>query len=110
MNPVTDKTWPKQRPKLSTQFDIDCLKVARAFLALQVRELQALQQQKAGSLSQRAMSAMALSLRKMQEVGRMALGETTDRQKIDVSVIEGKFVVAKQLEMFINEPSPPDCP
>lgn len=84
MKPVTDKTWPKQRPKLSTQFDIDCLKVARAFLALQARELQAMNQQKAGSLSQRAMSAMALSIRKMQEVGRMALGETTDRQQLDL--------------------------
>lgn len=84
MKPATNKNWPKQRPKLSTQWDIDCLKVARAFLALQARELQSLNQQKAGSLSQRALSAMALSIRKMQEVGRMALGETTDRQQLDL--------------------------
>lgn len=84
MKPTTPRNWPDQRPKLSTQWDIDCLKVARAFLALQARELQALQQQKAGSLSQRALSAMALSIRKMQEVGRMALGETTDRQQLDL--------------------------
>jgi hypothetical protein len=84
VKPTTPRNWPDQRPKLSTQWDIDCLKVARAFLALQVRELTALQQQKAGSLSQRGMSAMALSIRKMQEVGRMALGETTDRQQLDL--------------------------
>lgn len=83
MKPTTPRNWPDQRPKLSTQWDIDCLKVARAFLALQAREMTALQQQKAGSLSQRAMSAMAVSIRKMQEVGRMALGETTDRQQLD---------------------------
>lgn len=84
MKPTTLRNWPDQRPKLSTQWDIDCLKVARGFLALQARELTALQQQKAGSLSQRSMSAMAVSIRKMQEVGRMALGETTDRQQLDL--------------------------
>lgn len=93
MKPLTDKTWPKQRPKLSTQFDIDCLKVARAFLVLQARELQELNRQKAGSLSQRAMSAMALSIRKMQEVGRMALGETTDRQQLDLDFGPQEIVI-----------------
>lgn len=93
MKPLTDKTWPKQRPKLSTQFDIDCLKVARAFLVLQERELQELNRQKAGSLSQRAMSAMALSIRKMQEVGRMALGETTDRQQLDLDFGPQEIVI-----------------
>lgn len=93
MKSVTDKNWPKQRPKLSTQFDIDCLKVARAFLELQARELQELNRQKAGSLSQRAMSAMALSIRKMQEVGRMALGETTDRQQLDLDFGPQEIVI-----------------
>jgi len=83
MKPTTARNWPNQRPKLSTQWDIDCLNVARAFLALQVRELQAMQQQKAGSLSQRDLNHLALSVRKIQEVGRMALGETTDRQQLD---------------------------
>jgi hypothetical protein len=82
--PISTGTWPKYRPKISIEFDIDCLMVARGFLALQARELTALQQQKAGSLSQRGMSAMAISIRKMQEVGRMALGETTDRQQLDL--------------------------
>lgn len=84
MKPVTDKTWPKQRPKLSTQFDIDCHKIARALLAVQARELAAMQQQKAGTLSQRALLQMAQAVRKIQEVGRMALGETTDRQQLDL--------------------------
>lgn len=84
MKPVTDKTWPKQRPKLSTQFDIDCHKIARALLAVQARELAAMQQQKAGTLSQRALMQMAQAVRKIQEVGRMALGETTDRKQLDL--------------------------
>lgn len=84
MKPVTDKTWPKQRPKLSTQFDIDCHKIARALLAVQARELAAMQQQKAGTLSQRTLLQMAQAVRKIQEVGRMALGETTDRQQLDL--------------------------
>lgn len=84
MKPTTARTWPDQRPKLSAQFDIDCHKIARALLAVQARELNALQQQKAGSLSQRAMLQLAQSIRKIQEVGRMALGETTDRQQLDL--------------------------
>ena len=103
MKPTTARNWPNQRPKLSTQWDIDCLKVARAFLALQVREMQAMQQQKAGSLSQRDLSHLALSVRKMQEVGRMALGETTDRKQLDLdfdppdirlTIVDGKIQAA----------------
>jgi hypothetical protein len=55
-----------------------------ALLALQSRELMAIQQQKAGSLNQRSLLQMAQSIRKIQEVGRMALGETTDRQQLDL--------------------------
>ena len=84
MKPATPKTWPSQRPKLSSQFDIDCHKIARALLTVQARELNALQQQKAGTLNQRAMLQLAQSIRKIQEVGRMALGETTDRQQLDL--------------------------
>lgn len=84
MKPTTDRNWPKQRPKLSTQFDIDCHKIARALLAVQARELSALQQQKAGTLNQRALLQMAQAVRKIQEVGRMALGETTDRQQLNL--------------------------
>jgi hypothetical protein len=84
MKPITARNWPKQRPKLSVQFDMNCHKVAGALLALQSRELMAMQQQKAGSLNQRSMLQMAQSIRKIQEVGRMALGETTDRQQLDL--------------------------
>ena len=84
MKPTTAKNWPKQRPQLSAQFDIECHKIARALLAVQARELAAMQQQKAGTLSQRALLQMAQAVRKIQEVGRMALGETTDRQQLDL--------------------------
>ena len=86
MKPTTARNWPKQRPKLSAQFDLDSYKVARAFMALQSRELVIMQQQKAGSINQRDLNQMAQSLRKIQEMGRMALGETTDRQQLELNL------------------------
>lgn len=35
-------------------------------------------------VDQKELNQMALSIRKMQEVGRMALGETTDRRQLDL--------------------------
>lgn len=86
MKPVTVKTWAARRATLSTGFDIECHRIAQALLALQSRELAALQREPPGRISQRDLNQMAQAIRKVQEVGRMALGETTDRKQLELNL------------------------
>jgi hypothetical protein len=88
MTPLTERNWPKRRAALSAQFDLNSYKVACALLALQSRELVAMQRDPAGSIKPGALLQMALSARKAQEIGRMALGETTDRKQLDLDLGE----------------------
>lgn len=96
--------WKMRREKLSAAFDAECHALAKEFIAFQSQQLRdAIRRYKdsiaviaAGEktdpaqpqpflvVDQKELNQMALSIRKMQEVGRMALGETTDRQQLDL--------------------------
>lgn len=83
-----------QKARDSEEFDCACLAFAREFVELQTRVMRqiareyqtATASEKPFRLDQKAMNQMALSVRKMQEVGRMALGETTDRKQLDLGL------------------------
>lgn len=94
--------WKMRREKLSAAFDAECHALAKEFIAFQKSQIKdAIARYKSRIESQRLddcggqpqpflvvdqkeLNQMALSIRKMQEVGRMALGETTDRQQLDL--------------------------
>lgn len=96
--------WKMRREKLSAAFDAECHALAKEFIAFQSQQLRdAIRRYNvniaaiaAGKwpdteivnrfliVDQKELSQMALSIRKMQEVGRMALGETTDRRQLDL--------------------------
>lgn len=96
--------WKMRREKLSAAFDAECHALAKEFIAFQSQQLRdAIRRYNvniaaiaAGKwpdteivnrfliVDQKELNQMALSIRKMQEVGRMALGETTDRQQLDL--------------------------
>lgn len=96
------ESWRDKSADLSTAFDKSCHALAKEFIAFQTGQLRdAVWRYKAAILKQReadgagmaqpfliidqkALNQMALSIRKMQEVGRMALGETTDRKQLDL--------------------------
>lgn len=80
VTPISASSWKHHRDKIATRFDLECHEVARDFIALQARELRVMMDQAAGEVSQLAMNQMAQSIRKMQDVGRKAMGETADRQ------------------------------
>lgn len=95
-------TWKIRREKLSAAFDAECHALAKEFIAFQKGQLKdaiaryksriesqrlddsSAQPQPFLVVDQKELNQMALSIRKMQEVGRMALGETTDRQQLDL--------------------------
>lgn len=99
---MSDKKWQVRRAALSAQFDAACHTVAKNFIAFQTEQLrdaiarykEKIKAQAEGDESgepqpflivdQKELNQMALSIRKMQEVGRMALGETTDRKQLDL--------------------------
>ena len=96
--------WKMRREKLSAAFDAECHALAKEFIAFQSQQLRdAIRRYNvniaaiaAGKwpdteivnrfliVDQKELSQMSLSIRKMQEVGRMALGETTDRRQLDL--------------------------
>lgn len=90
--------WREKRAEFSEQFDADCYELARALIAVQLRELREFEQKPAGSLSQTALNKMALAARKSQELGRWALGETTDRKQLELN-----FGDMPVIEMVIRE-------
>lgn len=90
--------WQEKRADFSEQFDANCYELARELIAIQRRELQELQKKPAGSLSVTAINKMALAARKSQELGRMALGETTDRKQLELN-----FGDMPIIEMVIRE-------
>lgn len=99
---MSDKKWQVRRAALSAQFDAACHTVAKNFIAFQTEQLrdaiarykEKIKAQAEGdesgepqpflTVDQKELNQMALSIRKMQEVGRMALGETTDRKQLDL--------------------------
>jgi hypothetical protein len=99
-SPLTERNWPKRRAALSALFDMQSYKVACALLALQSRELVAMQREPAGSISPKELQALAMAARKAQEVGRVALGEVveTSQMTLDLRVI------------YDDKPAPEDHP
>lgn len=95
--------WQQRRSELSRAFDKDCHALAKEFITFQRGQLrdamrrykEALKRQTEADeqggpqlflvTDQKALNQMALSIRKMQEVGRMALGETADRKQLELS-------------------------
>lgn len=100
--PRRPSAWLDKRAELSAAFDRDCHALAKEFVAFQGRQLRdainryktAITKQREADeagmsqlfliVDQKELNQMALSIRKMQEVGRMALGETTDRKQLDL--------------------------
>lgn len=94
--------WKMRREKLSAAFDAECHALAKEFIAFQKGQIKdaiaryksriesqrlddsSAQPQPFLVVDQKELNQMALSIRKMQEVGRMALGETTDRKQLDL--------------------------
>lgn len=85
---LTEKTWNKQKAKLSVQFDLDCYKIARAFLAIQSRAILNMQNGEF-DLTQKEMNQMILSMKKAQEMCKCAFGEVIEatQMKLDLRVV-----------------------
>ena len=93
-----DKSWREKRTELSEQFDEDCFELSRELIALELREVQALKEREPGLVGFNTLKEIALAARKTQEMGRMALGETTDRKQLDLDF--GQMPV---IEMVIRD-------
>lgn len=83
MAEITERTWEKKKAKLATQFDIQCHRTAVAMLALQQRELVALQKIQAGKVDQLEMSRITKAIKDIQHIGRLAIGEITESKQYE---------------------------
>lgn len=83
MAEITERTWEKKKAKLATQFDIQCYRTAVAMLALQQRELVALQKIQAGKVDQLEMIRITKAIKDIQHVGRLAIGEITESKQYE---------------------------
>lgn len=90
--------WREKRTALSEQFDEECYRLARHLVALELREVLALKKRDAGMIGAQTLKEIALAARKTQELGRMALGETTDRKQLDLDFGEMPII-----EMVIRD-------
>jgi len=83
------KAWAEQRDEFSREFDGDCFQVARALLAVCARKIA---NNEADQMEAKELNQLSLAIRKTQEIGRMAMGETTDRKQLDLD-FGGEFIV-----------------
>ena len=80
---VTECTWEKEKGKLATKFDLQCHRTACAILALQQRELMAMQRKEAGKVDQLELNRLTKTLKDAQSIGRLAIGETTESKQLE---------------------------
>lgn len=87
MAAVGKKKWREQRDALSELLDMEFFAITREFLSIQrgvIRRIQeSLRENPNAPISQQSMNHLAQSLRKVQEIGKIALGAPTEKKQVE---------------------------
>lgn len=87
MAAVGKKKWRGQRDALSELLDMEFFAATREFLSIQrgvIRRIREdLKENSNAPISQQSMNHLAQSLRKAQEIGKIALGATIEKKQVE---------------------------